>query len=145
MVTAFRKLISPSFHTKFSLLCRWQTKLEFFLYHFCRTAAPRLVDECHWSCSEAAELTRLSEKVTEFFCFHHKESFKACGISEQERESFCLSLHEIRQIRNFAVHRVEVNWTTLTKYAKSALNVLAIIIRLGGKEFQSAQGDSVSP
>jgi hypothetical protein len=99
--------------------------LEFFLYQLCKTTAPGLIDDCHWSCAEAAELTtdtrrtpiqfaigtedgrsretyanlvfslqckdcaeaaeltRLSEKVTEFFCFHHKPIFKDCGISEQ--------------------------------------------------------------
>jgi hypothetical protein len=125
------------------LLCRWQAELEFFLYQLCKTAAPGLIDDCHWSCPEAAELTRLSEKVTEFFCFHHKPIFRACGISEQERESFCSELQEIRQIRHCAVHRVDVNAATINKYAQCALNVLGIIERLGGQGFRKDHGEAV--
>lgn len=102
-----------------------------------------MVDECHWSCPEAAELSRLSEKVTEFFCFHHKVAFQSCGISEQEREVFCSDLHRIRQIRHCAVHRVVVNTATIGKYAKSAQNVLAILKRLGGAEFEKSFGGQV--
>jgi hypothetical protein len=138
-------LISHRFHMTYHLLCRWQTELEFFLYQFCKTVAPELINDCHWSCPEAAELTRLSEKVTEFFCFHHKTIFKDCGISEQERESFCSELQEIRQIRHFAVHRVEVNAATINKYAKCALNVLGIVKRLGGQDFGKDYGEAVCP
>ena len=102
-----------------------------------------MVDECHWSCPEAAELSRLSEKLTEFFCFHHKVAFQSCGISERERESFCSDLHQIRRIRHCAVHRVIVNAATIGKYAKSAQNVLAILKRLGGAEFEKAFGGQV--
>jgi hypothetical protein len=102
-----------------------------------------LVDECHWPSPEAAELSRLSEKVTEYFCFHHKVTFQACGISEKERESFCSNLHGIRQIRHCAVHRVAVNAATMGKYAKSAQNVLAILKRMGGTEFEEAFGRQV--
>ncbi|CAG7950831.1 unnamed protein product [Penicillium salamii] len=129
----------------YHLLCRWQTELEFFLYQFCKTSAPGLIDDCHWSCPEAAELTRLSEEITEFFCFHHKTIFKECGISEQERESFCCELQEIRQIRHFAVHRVDVNAATTKKYAKYALNVLSTIKRLGGQDFEKDHGEAVCP
>lgn len=126
----------PSFQKTHKLLCRWQNQLDFFLYQFCLTVAPGLIDECHWSCPEAAELSRLSEKVTEFFCFHHKVAFQSCGISEKERESFCSDLHKIRQIRHCAVHRVAVNAATIGKYAKSAQNVLAILKRLGGRNLK---------
>lgn len=136
-------LIIHSFQKRHTLLCRWQTQLEFFLYQFCRIVAPGLVDECHWSCPEAAELSRLSEKVTEFFCFHHKVAFQSYGISEQEREVFCSDLHRIRQIRHCAVHRVVVNAATIGKYAKSAHNVLAILKRLGGAEFEKSFGGQV--
>ncbi|KAJ5686450.1 hypothetical protein N7536_009069 [Penicillium majusculum] len=129
----------------YHLLCRWQTELEFFLYQLCKTAAPGLIDDCHWSCPEAAELTRLSEKVTEFFCFHHKTIFKDCGISEQERESFCSELQEIRQIRHCAVHRDNVNAATINKYAKCVLNVLDTIKRLGGQGFRKDHGEAVCP
>ncbi|CAG8025877.1 unnamed protein product [Penicillium nalgiovense] len=130
------------FHMTHHLLCRWQTGLEFFLYQLCKTTAPGLIDDCHWSCAEAAELTRLSEKVTEFFCFHHKPIFKDCGISEQERESFCFDLQEIRQIRHCAVHRVDVNAATMNKYAKCALHVLGTIKRLGGQGFREDHGEA---
>jgi hypothetical protein len=129
----------------YHLLCRWQTGLEFFLYQLCKTTAPGLIDDCHWSCAEAAELTRLSEKVTEFFCFHHKPIFKDCGISEQERESFCSDLQEIRQIRHCAVHRVDINAATINKYAKCALHVLGTIKRLGGQGFRKDHGEAVCP
>ncbi|CAG8205275.1 unnamed protein product [Penicillium nalgiovense] len=131
------------FHMTHHLLCRWQTGLEFFLYQLCKTIAPRLIDDCHWSCAEAAELTQLSEKVTEFFCFHHKPIFKDCGISEQERESFCSDLQEIRQIRHCAVHRVDINAATINKYAKCALHVLGTIKRLGGQGFRKAHGEAL--
>jgi hypothetical protein len=138
-------LSSRGFHVTYHLLCRWQTGLEFFLYQLCKTTAPGLVDDCHWSCAEAAELTRLSEKVTEFFCFHHKPIFKDCGISEQERESFCSDLQEIRQIRHCAVHRVDINAATINKYAKCALHVLGTIKRLGGQGFRKDHGEAVCP
>ncbi|CAG7956745.1 unnamed protein product [Penicillium salamii] len=133
-----------SFLQRHSLLCRWQKQLEFFLYHICRSVAPALADQCHWSCPEAAELSRLSEKVTEFFCFKHKKYFQSCGITEYEREAFCSDLHSIRQIRHCAVHRVPVNAATIAKYARSAHHVLAILKRLGGTEFQEAFGGLVS-
>jgi hypothetical protein len=138
-------LSSHRFQMTYYLLCRWQTELEFFLYQFCKTAAPGLIDDCHWSCPEAAELTRLSEEVTEFFCFHHKTIFKQCGISEQDRESFCCELQETRQIRHFAVHRVDVNAATINKYAKCALNVLGTVKRLGGQGFEKDHGEAVCP
>lgn len=113
------------------------------MYHLCRVVAPALAEESHWSCSEAAELSQLSEKVTEYFCFRHKNLFRARGISDCERESFCSDLHTIRQIRHCAVHRVVVNATTIAKYARSAHNVLAILKRLGGTEFQNVHGGQV--
>ncbi|KAJ5263531.1 hypothetical protein N7478_011136 [Penicillium angulare] len=127
-----------------SLLCRWQQQLEFFLFHVFRSVAPALADKCHWSCPEAAELSRLSEKVTEYFCFHHKEYFQSRGISEYEREAFCSDLHKVRQIRHFAVHRVPVNAATIAQYAKSAQHVLEMLKRLGGKEFQESFGELVN-
>ena len=136
-------LILCSFQRTHSLLCRWQEQLEFFLFHLCRLVAPALAEEFHWSCSEAAELSQLSEKVTEYFCFHHKELFRTRNISDKERESFCSDLHKIRQIRHCAVHRVVVNATTIAKYARSAHNVLAILKRLGGTEFQNIYGGQV--
>jgi hypothetical protein len=138
-----RKLIWSSFQARYSLLCRWQTQLEFFLYQFCQIAAPRLVDECHWSCPEAAELSRLSEQITEYFCFHHKQVFQARGISETEREAFCSNMHGIRQIRHCAVHRVPASAITIAKYARMVKNVLLISRRLGGTEFENAYGGSV--
>lgn len=143
-------LISGRFNMAYHLLSRWQTELGFFLYQFCKTVAPELVNDCHWSCAEAAsaeaaELTRLSEKVTVFFCFNHKTIFKDCGISEQERESFCSELQEIRQIRHFAVHRVKVNAITINKYAKCALNVLGTVRRLGGQGFRKDYGEAACP
>ena len=138
-------LISCRFNRTYHLLCRWQTELEYFLYQFCKTVAPELVNDYHWSCAEAAELTRLSEKVTVFFCFNHKTIFKDCGISEQERESFCSGLQEIRQIRHFAVHRVNVNAITINKYAKCALNVLGTVRRLGGQGLGKDYGEAVCP
>ncbi|KAJ5917493.1 hypothetical protein N7466_011047 [Penicillium verhagenii] len=123
-----------------SLLCRWQKQLEFFLYHILRSAAPALAHECHWSCPEAAELSQLSEKAIEYFCFHHKKLFQSCGITGNERESFCSDLHRIRQIRHCAVHRAPVNATTIAKYATSAKSVLATLNRLGGTEFRKDFG-----
>lgn len=105
--------------------------------------APALAEEFHWSCPEAAELSQLSEKVTEYFCFRHKKLFRAREISDCERESFCSDLHTIRQIRHCAVHRVAVNAATIAKYARSAQNVLAIVKRLGGTEFQNVYGGQV--
>ncbi|KAB8231334.1 cell envelope integrity protein TolA [Aspergillus alliaceus] len=123
---------------------RWQNRLEYFLYHFCRANAPQLLSECHWTCPEAAELTRLTEKITEHFCFHHKRTFKSHGISEEERESFCTKLQEIRQIRNFAVHRVALNTSTLRRYAKITLDVLRLLQRLGGQEFRNLFNDPLN-
>ncbi|KAB8069059.1 hypothetical protein BDV29DRAFT_183508 [Aspergillus leporis] len=128
----------------YRLLSRWQNQLEYFLYHFCKTTAPQLLSECHWSCPEAAELSRLTEKITEYFCFHHKRNFSSRGISEQERESFCTKLQEIRQIRNFAVHRVTLNTNTIRRYAKIALDVLRLVQRLGGEGFRKSFNDPLN-
>lgn len=132
-----------SFQRTYSLLCRWQEQLEYFLYHFCRVAAPALAEKSHWPCPEAAELSQLSEKVIEYFCLHRKKLFQARDISECERETFCSDLHTIRQIRHCAVHRAPVNAATIAKYARSAQNVLAILQRLGGPEFQNVYGGQV--
>ncbi|KAF5865939.1 hypothetical protein ETB97_001515 [Aspergillus alliaceus] len=109
-----------------------------------RANAPQLLSECHWTCPEAAELTRLTEKITEHFCFHHKRTFRSHGISEEERESFCTKLQEIRQIRNFAVHRVALNASTLRRYAKITLDVLRLLQRLGGEEFRNLFNDPMA-
>lgn len=132
-----------SFKNRYILLCRWQTQVEFFLYQLCRIAAPNVVDECHWHCPEAAELSRLSEKITEYFCFHHKKAVQVSGISETEREDFCANIHGIRQVRHCAVHRVPANAITIAKYAKMVQNVLSISRRLGGTKFENAYGDLV--
>lgn len=47
LMTPVKKLISRRFHMTYHLLCRWKTELEFFLYQFCKTAAPDLINECH--------------------------------------------------------------------------------------------------
>lgn len=132
------------FLTSYYLVSRWQHNLEFFLFNFCRIKTPKIIAECHWPCHEAAELTRLSEKITEYYCFHHKRNFEKSGISAEERERFCAELWEIRQLRNAAVHRVPLNATTIKRYARSALGVLKIVRRLGGKGFEEAYGESVS-
>jgi hypothetical protein len=88
------------------------------LYQFCQIAAPRLVDECHWSCPEVAELSRLSEQITEYFCFHHKQVFQAHGISETEREAFSNSIPP---------KRLDIDNTFFT-----ILAYLAIVIALAG-------------
>ncbi|KAL3430025.1 hypothetical protein BDV09DRAFT_189622 [Aspergillus tetrazonus] len=120
------------------LLSRWQVELEYYLYYFCKATAPQLLLQSGWSCAEAAELTILTEKITEYFCFHHKQFFSSHGISAQERESFCAKLQEVRQIRNFAVHRTTLHTNTLQKYARAVQEVLGLLRRLGGEIFQQS-------
>ncbi|KAL4971159.1 hypothetical protein BDW66DRAFT_166222 [Aspergillus desertorum] len=120
------------------LLSRWQVELEYYLYYFCKATAPQLLLQSGWSCAEAAELTILTEKITEYFCFHHKQFFSSHGISAQERESFCAKLQEVRQIRNFAVHRTTLHTNTLQKYARAVQEVLGLLRRLGGEIIQQS-------
>lgn len=82
-------------------------------------------------------MTRLSEKITEYYCFHRKSAFQSRGISEQERESFCTKLQQVRQIRNFAVHRVMLKADTIRRYAKITIDVLVFTQRLGNSEYQA--------
>ncbi|KAL4744734.1 uncharacterized protein BDW70DRAFT_154467 [Aspergillus foveolatus] len=126
------------------LLSRWQVELEYYLYYFCKATAPQLLLQNDWSCAEAAELTILTKKITEYFCFHHKQVFSSHGISAQERESFCAKLQEVRQIRNFAVHRVTLHTSTLQKYARVVQEVLGLLRRLGGENFQQSCTNRVS-
>jgi hypothetical protein len=58
------------------------------------------------------------------------------SISNFERKAFCSDLQLIRRIRNYTIYRVAVNGVTLGTYAKSALNVLVILERLGRTEFK---------
>ncbi|OJJ89275.1 cell envelope integrity protein TolA [Aspergillus glaucus CBS 516.65] len=122
----------------YRLLSKWQNQLEYFLYQFCKTHAPQLLVDCHWSCPEEAELTQLSEKFTEYFCFHNKRVFRDHGVSEEERESFCTKLQSVRRIRNSAVHRVHPSAYTIRSYANDALDVLKIVQRLGNEEFKKS-------
>lgn len=126
------------------LLSKWQNELEYCLYNFCKITAPQLVGECDWYCAEAAELTRLTEKLTEHFCFRHKRFLSNHGISEQERETFCVRLQEVRQVRNFAVHRVTLHENTIQKYARIVQVILGFLKRIGGAEFLSLCNDRVS-
>ncbi|KAL4806629.1 hypothetical protein BDV18DRAFT_159799 [Aspergillus unguis] len=110
-------------------------ELEYFFYWFCKTTAPHLLDESNWPCVEAAELTRLTEKITEYFCFHHKQLFSDCGISPHERHSFRVELQEVCKIRHFAVHRDTLNRNTIQKYARIVQRLLGTLRRLGGERF----------
>ncbi|KFY64727.1 hypothetical protein V496_03062 [Pseudogymnoascus sp. VKM F-4515 (FW-2607)] len=131
--------LSGRFVTTYQLLSRWQNNLEFFLFAFCRTNNQQIITKCNWPCYEAAELTRLSEEITEH-CFHHKEDFRKSGISPKEREAFCVKLQDIRQIRNTVAHHEAVSASTIRQYAKSTLGVLKIVRQLGGKRFEKAYG-----
>ncbi|KAH8693581.1 hypothetical protein BGW36DRAFT_207485 [Talaromyces proteolyticus] len=126
------------------LLSKWQNELEYYLYYFCKITAPQLLDESGWCCVEAAELTRLTEKITEHFCFHHKRTFSSHGISEQERESFCVRLQEVRQIRNLAVHRVTLHTSTIQRYARIVQGILGPLKRIGGGEFSKSCNDRMN-
>lgn len=137
-------LTCSRFLVSYRLLSRWQNQLEYFLYQFCKTHAPQILVDCHWSCPEAAELTQLTEKFTEFFCFHNKPVFRNHGVSEEERESFCTKLQRVRRIRNFAVHRVNPSVYTIRKYANDALDVLRIVQRLGNEAFRRSFESPVS-
>lgn len=128
-------LTNIRFIVSYRLLSRWQNQLEYFLYQFCKTHAPQILVDCHWSCPEAAELTQLTEKFTEFFCFHNKPVFRNHGVSEEEWESFCTKLQRVRRIRNFAVHRVNPSVYTIRRYANDALDVLRIVQQLGNETF----------
>lgn len=132
------------FIVSYRLLSRWQNQLEYFLYQFCKTHAPQILVDCHWSCPEAAELTQLTEKFTEFFCFHNKPVFRNHGVSEEERESFCTKLQRVRWIRNLAVHRVNPSVYTIRRYANDALDVLRIVQRLGNETFRISFESPVS-
>ena len=143
--TEWHTLLTCSrFLVSYRLLSRWQNQLEYFLYQFCKTHAPQILVDCHWSCPEAAELTQLTEKFTEFFCFHNKPVFRNHGVSEEERESFCTKLQRVRRIRNFAVHRVNPSVYTIRKYANDALDVLRIVQRLGNEAFRRSFESPVS-
>lgn len=137
-------MICNRFLVSYRLLSRWQSQLEYFLYQFCKTHAPQLLVDCHWSCPEAAELTQLSEKFTEYFCFHNKRVFRDNGVSEEERESFCTKLQRVRQIRNLAVHRTTPSIRTVRRYANDALDVLKTVQRLGNEDFQRSFKNPVS-
>lgn len=88
-------------------------------------------------------MSRLSEKIIEYFCFHHKNTFQVRGISETEREAFCANIHAVRQIRHCAVHRVPVGAITIARYAKMVRNILLVSKRLGGTEFKNTYGGPV--
>ncbi|KAL4789003.1 hypothetical protein BDV19DRAFT_383457 [Aspergillus venezuelensis] len=109
------------------LLPRWQSELEYYLYCFCKATAPQILDKRNWTCAEDAELTKLTEKITEYFC-----------MSPQERELFCVRLQEVCQVRNFAVHRVTLHTTKIQKYGRIITGLLGTIIRLGGEDFQQS-------
>lgn len=149
--TRIAEWCSSLFYSRFlathRLLSRWQKELEYFLYYFCETHAPQLVD-CHWSCLEAAELTQLTEKFTEkfteHFCFHNKHVFQDHGVCKEERESFCAKLQRVRRIRDLAVHRVNPSTYTVRRYANDALDVLKIVQRLGNEDFQRSFKSPVS-
>ncbi|KAL5048332.1 hypothetical protein BDW71DRAFT_196336 [Aspergillus fruticulosus] len=102
------------------LLSRWQVELEYYLYYFCKATAPQLLLQNDWS----------------FFSSH--------GIPVQERESFCVKLQEVCQIQNFAVHQVTLHTSTLQKYARVVQEVLGLLRRLGGENFQQSCTNHVS-
>lgn len=94
LLTCSRFLVSYRF------LSRWQNQLEYFLYQFCKTHVPQFLVDCHWSCPEAAELTQLTEKFTEFFCFHSK-SFFVTMVYRRKNES--LSVSSCREFAGFGI------------------------------------------
>lgn len=126
------------------LLSRWQSELEYYLYCFCKATAPQILDKSNWTCAEAAELTKLTEKITEYFCFYHKQYFNSQGMSPQEQELFCVRLQEVCQVQNFTVHRVMLHTATIQKYARIITGLLGTIIRLGGEDFQQSCNYHVS-
>lgn len=144
MANWYSSLICSRFLATYRLLSKWQNQLEYFLYQFCKIHASQLLVDCHWSCPEEAELTQLSEKFTEYFCFHNKRVFRDHGVSEEERESFCTKLQSVRRIRNSAVHRVHPSAYTIRSYANDALDVLKIVQRLGNEEFKKSFNNPVS-
>ncbi|KFZ16874.1 hypothetical protein V501_02027 [Pseudogymnoascus sp. VKM F-4519 (FW-2642)] len=133
---------SQKFLASYRLLSRWQRNLEFYLFAFCRINNPQIIVQCNWPCHEAAELTRLSKKIKEH-CSHHTRDFEKSGISVDEREHFYTELQEIRKLRNTVVHREVVDAATIERYKGSALGVLQIVRRLGGKDFEEAYGKSL--
>lgn len=135
--------LSGRFITSHQLLSRWQRNLEFFLFGFCRTNNKQIITKFNWPCYEAAELTQLSEEITEH-CFHHKKDFKKSGISPAQREAFCSKLQDIRQIRNTVAHHQAVNAKTIRWFAQSTLGVLTTVRQLGGRCFEEAYGEPVS-
>lgn len=106
--------------------------------------APQLLDECGWSCAEAVELSQLTEKITNHFCFRKKRIFRDYGVSEQERETFCSQLQEVRQVRNLAVHRVTPGNGKLLRYEKIVRAIVGLLMRIGGHEFWQQYSDRVS-
>ncbi|KFY22272.1 hypothetical protein V491_02852 [Pseudogymnoascus sp. VKM F-3775] len=130
---------SRKFVTSHQLLSRWQRSLEFFLFAFCRTNNQEIIAKYNWPCYEAAELSHLSEEITEL-CFHRKKDFKKSGISPEQREAFCSKLQDIRQIRNTVAHHQAVDARTIRRYAQSTLGVLKTVRKLGGKCFEEEYG-----
>jgi hypothetical protein len=82
--------------------------------------------------------------VTNHFCFCNKRIFRERGISEQERETFCTQLQEVRQVRNMAIHRVTPQSSTLQKYGRIVQAIVGLLIRIGGHEFLQKYDDRVS-
>ncbi|OBT54043.1 hypothetical protein VE04_07614 [Pseudogymnoascus sp. 24MN13] len=76
-------------------------------------------------------------------CSHHTRDFEKSGISVDERDHFYTELQEIRKLRNTVVHREVVDAATIERYKGSALGVLQIVRRLGGKDFEEAYGKSL--
>ncbi|ELR08250.1 hypothetical protein VC83_04549 [Pseudogymnoascus destructans] len=78
-----------------------------------------------------------------YYCFHHKSYLKKAGICGKELERFREELHELRQLRNAAVHREEVSASTIRRYARSTLDVLETLRRLGNEYLEEAYGSSL--